>query len=75
MTAPNKREISRATRALLAWFESQEINPAKAGLVMADLITTDLAACHQHHGDGDVGLELYIKMLREMYSNKVEVFE
>lgn len=75
MIVPNKVEISRTTRALLEWFESQEIEPAKAKLIMAELITADLAACHDCGGDGEVGLELYIEMLRAMYSNKIEIFE
>lgn len=71
----HKIKINSATRALVDWFESQEIDPAHAGLIMADLISADIAACHDQNGGGEEGLRIYIGMLCEMYKNKVGAFK
>ncbi len=68
------REVLEISDALILWFENQGVDPSLAGIVMANLIASDLVATAKTSPQLEEGFNLYGKMVAELISEKWQVY-
>lgn len=76
VSAATQKKVEDISFALVAWFKSQEVDPPLAGLVMANLVASDLVGFSGGNSDKiDKSYMLFGSMLREMVEYKYKIYK